>query len=347
MRHYIGLDVSMKVISVCVMEAEGKVVLQRDVAATPSAVLATIKDYVGDCLVGLEAGSTSMWLYHELEKAGVSVICMETHHARKVLSAHPIKNDRNDALGLTQLLRSGWYKGVHVKDYATQEIKAWLEARELLKHKRQDIKNAIRGLVKPFGIILPAGSSSKWVVSVTERLAKEREGLLPLITPLLTVYETLCTEMDKYTQFIEMHAKQDEVCQRLQTIDGIGPLNALAFKIIVENPERFESNRDIGAYLGLTPRIYASGETERRGHISCAGSTMMRSLLFEAAQVLLTRTKTMSALKSWGMRLCKRKPTKVVVAALARKLAVLMLALWKNGTTFQLTKEKIAEVLAG
>ena len=347
MEYYIGCDVSMKAISVCVMEKSGKILLRKDIAATPETLLLVIKPYLPDGLVGLEAGSTSSWLYHGLEKAGVKVVCLETHHARKALSSQPVKTDRNDAEGLAQLLRTGWYKAVHVKQDDTQEVKAWIEARELLKHKQQDIKNAIRGLVKPFGIIFPAGKGSLWVEKVKQRLEKEKAGLSALITPLLTVYETLCDEKATYDKYIEEYAKHDEICQRLQTIDGIGPINAVAFKAVVETPERFASNRDIGAYLGLTPRIYASGETERRGHITRAGSETMRSLLFEAAQVLLARVKQMSSLKSWGMRLCKKKPGKVVVAALARKLAVTMLAIWKNGTTFQPTKANVAAVAVG
>ena len=347
MGYYIGCDVSMKAISVCVMEGNGKVVLRKDVVASPDALLLVIKPYISRSLVGLEAGSTSNWLYHGLQKAGVKVVCLETHHAKKVLSAQPVKTDRNDAEGLAQLLRTGWYKTVHVKQDDTQELKCWLEAREMLKHKQQDIKNSIRGLVKPFGIIFPAGTEYKWIDAVKKRLGNERPGLAKVILPLLSVYETICDEMEKYTTFIEMYAKKDELCQRLMTIDGIGPMNAVAFKAVIENPERFDSNRDVGAYLGLTPRIYASGETERRGHISRAGSEIMRSLLFEAAQVLLTRVKQMSTLKSWGMRLCKKKPGKVVVAALARKLAVMMLAIWKNGTTFQSTREKISLAMVG
>lgn len=263
------------------------------------------------------------------------------------MSAQPVKTDRNDAEGLAQLLRTGWYKAVHVKQDDTQELKCWIEARQMLKNKRQDIKNSIRGLVKPFGIVLPAGTEHKWILAVRKRLANERAGLSKVIMPLLTVYETICNELTTYTRFIEKVAKEDEVCQRLQTVDSIGPVNAVAFKAIIENPDRFDSNRDVGAYLGMTPRIYASGETELRGHISRAGSDLMRSLLFEAAQVLRTRVKRISNLKSWGLRLCKRKPTKLVIAALARRLAVLMLAIWKNGTTFQPSREKLSLVMAG
>jgi transposase len=329
------------------MEGSGKVVLRKDIVSSPETLLTAIKPYLPHCLVGLEASSTTNWLFHGLQKAGVNVVCMETHHARKALSSQPVKNDRNDAEGLAQLLRTGWYKSVHVKQEDTQELKCWIEAREMLKHKQQDIKNAIRGLVKPFGITLPGGTEYQWIEAVKKRLAHERTGLLQVIMPLLTVYETICNELAAYTRFVEKVAKEDEVCKRLQTIDGIGPVNAVAFKAIIEQPERFDSNRDVGAYLGMTPRIYASGETERRGRISRAGSEIMRSLLFEAAQILLVRVKRMSCLKSWGLRLCKRKPTKLVIAALARKLAVLMLAVWKNGTTFQPTREKLSLAMAG
>jgi len=334
MKHYIGCDVSMKAISVCVMEENGRVLMRKEVAASPEMLLLAIKPYLPDALVGLEAGSTSDWLVRALREAGAETVCLETHHARKALSAQPVKTDKNDAEGLAQLLRTGWYKQVHVKREDTQEMKCWLEARETAKHKQQDAKNAIRGLVKPFGILLPSGSGREWTQAVRERLKKERPGVSAVLKPLIAVYEALCDAMAEYDKHIETYAKRDEVCKRLQTIDGIGPINAFAFKAVIEDPGRFSSNRDVGAYLGLTPRIYASGETERRGHISRAGCEAMRSLLFEAAQVLLARCKRMSPLKSWAMRLCKKRPTKVVVAALARKLGVLMLAMWKNGTDF-------------
>jgi transposase len=292
MKHYIGCDVSMKAISVCAMEENGRVAMRKDVSASPETLLSALKPYLPDALVGLEAGSTSDWLVRSLREAGVETVCLETYHARKVLSAQPVKTDRNDAEGLAQILRTGWYKQVHVKSEGTQETKCWPEARETAKHKQQDAKNAIRGLAKPFGIILPSGSGRQWTQAVRERLKKERPGVSDALRPLIAVYEALCDAMAEYDKHIETYAKRDEVCKRLQTIDGIGPINAYTFKAIIENPDRFGSNRDVGAYLGLTPRIYASGETERRGHISRAGSTAMRSLLFEAAQVLLARLAT-------------------------------------------------------
>src|SRR6266567_3817579 len=120
MKYYIGCDVSMKAISVCVMESSGKIKLRQDIASSPETLLIVIKPYLPHCLVGLEAGSTSNWLFHGLQKASVEVVCLETHHARKVLSAQPVKTDRNDAEGLAQLLRTGWYKTVHVKQDDTQ-----------------------------------------------------------------------------------------------------------------------------------------------------------------------------------------------------------------------------------
>ncbi|WP_282611131.1 IS110 family transposase [Pelagibius sp. Alg239-R121] len=346
MNFYIGCDVSLRTISVCVMDAAGKIHLRKDVAASPDTLFALLGPYRNACLVGLEAGSTTNWLVRALRNFGVHTLCLEAHHTRKVLSAQPVKTDRNDAEGLAQLLRTGWYKETHVTQEDTQELKSYLEARQTVKNKQQDIKNAIRGLVKPFGVILPKGSGSLWPGAVRERLLHERFGLWDVIDPLLTAYESLCDAVSRYDAFIRKYARNDEVCARLQTIDGIGPINAFAFKTVIDTPDRFSSNRDVGAYLGLTPRIYASGESERRGGITRAGSSMMRSLLFEAAQSLLSRTKRLSSLKSWAMRLCKKKPTKLVVAALARKLGVLMLAIWKNGTTFNPKRTTVAANMA-
>lgn len=346
MKYYIGCDVSMKAISVCVLDKEGKVVQQADIGASPCTLIKLIRQYGSEVEVGLEAGSTSSWLYHGLKASGVSVVCMEVHDVQKKLSSKRVKNDRNDAEGIAQLLRIGWYKSVHVKASGTQKIKSLVSARECVKRKVTDIKNTIRGLVKPFGFAnLPQGKGSAWVDAVNKRLSADEE-VKALVGPLLELYIQSCEVLAKYDKQLKRYARTNEVCKRLMSIPGIGEVNAVAFTSIVEDAHRFKKNRDIGSYLGLTPRIYASGEMEKRGRITRAGSSLMRSLLFEAAQALLRRSKKMSSLKSWAMRLCKRKPSKVVITALARKLAIIMLAVWKKGTTFQMTKADIA-ALAG
>lgn len=327
----------MRSISVCVMDTTGKIHLRKDIIACPNALCATIDPFQGSCLVGLEAGSTTNWLVRTLTDLGVQTICLEAHHTRKVLSAQPIKTDRNDAEGIAQLLRTGWYKQAHVPQERTQELKGYLQARQTTKHKMHDVQSAIRGLCRPFGVMLPHGSRRRWTDAIRLRLENDSSELDAILPPLLAAYEALCDAMASYDAFINDYVQTDDLCKRLRTIDGVGPINAFAFKAVIETPERFSSNRDVGAYLGLTPRVYASGESERRGGISRAGSSTMRSLLFEAAQSLLARTKRMSKLKSWAMRLCKKKPTKLVVTALARKLAILMLAVWKSGNPFEPT----------
>lgn len=334
MKYYIGLDISMETISFSIL-SEDKAIEAGTVHAHVQALDKVLSFYKTGSLVGLEAGSTSNYFYHQLKDKGYEVVCLEAHHTRKALSSNPVKNDANDSKGIAQLLRTGWYKSVYVKQEKTQLLKSLITARETIKHKITDIKNTIRGTVKPFGISrLPSGGGKNWVVKVKEHLWLEDKLLYAIVEPLLTAYQNLCDILLVYDKQVSAYAKEDEVCQRLMTIPGVGILNAVAFKATIETPDRIKKTRSIGHYLGLTPKIYSSGEVERRGRITKCGPAVMRSLLFEAAQCLLRRVKCLSTLKSWGLRLCKRKPKKVVIIALARKLAVIMLAVWKNGEPF-------------
>lgn len=324
----------MESISFCILSEE-KVIESGSVTANIQELDKLLYSYKSGSLIGLETGSTSNYFYHQLKEKGYEVVCLEAHHTRKALSSNPVKNDANDSKGIAQLLRTGWYKSVHVKQEKTQLLKSLITARETLKHKVTDIKNTIRGTVKPFGISrLPSGGGKSWVIKVKERLCNEHPVLYGIIEPLLMAYQNLCEILQLYDKQVCEYARTDEVCRNLMTIPGVGILNAVAFKATIETPDRIKKTRSIGHYLGLTPKIYSSGEVERRGRISKCGPTVMRSLLFEAAQCLLRRVKTLSTLKSWGLRLCKRKAKKIVITALARKLAIIMLAVWKKGDTF-------------
>ena len=334
MKHYIGLDISMETISFCVLSEE-KEIESGTIAANSEDLDKLLASYKDKSIIALETGSTSSYFYHQLKNKGYEVVCLEAHHTRKALSSNPVKNDANDSKGIAQLLRTGWYKTVHVKEEKTQLLKSLITARETIKHKITDLKNTIRGTVKPFGISrLPSGGGKSWVATVKEKLCEEEELLHDIVNPLLLAYQNLCGILEMYDKKLSAYAQQDEVCRNLMTIPGIGIVNAVAFKATIENPDRIKKTRNVGHYLGLTPKIYSSGEVERRGRITKCGPTVMRSLLFEAAQCLLRRVKTLSTLKGWGLRLCKRKPKKVVITALARKLSIVMLAVWKSGGTF-------------
>lgn len=300
MKHYIGLDISMESISFCILSEE-KEVEAGTVPANVQDLDKILSSYKARSLIGLETGSTSNYFYHQLRNKGYEVVCLEAHHTRKALSSNPVKNDANDSKGIAQLLRPGWYKSVHVKEEKTQLLKSLITARETIKHKITDLKNTIREIVKPFGLSrLSSGGGKSWVVKVKEQLLEEDDLLHDIVNPLLLASQNLCDILLMYDQKLSEYAQHDEVCRNLMTIPGVDIVNAVAFKATIEIPSRIKKTRSIGHYLGLTPKICSSGEVERRGRITKCGPAVMRSLLFEAAQCLLRRVKTLSTLKCWG-----------------------------------------------
>src|SRR5208282_6610823 len=152
--------------------------------------------------------------------------------------------------------------------------------------------------------------------------------------------------MMKLEKMILDHVRDDEVCRRFMTAPGIGPLTALLYKTSIDRPQRFARSKAVGAAVGLTPRKYASGEVDYDGHITKCGDAFLRSHLFEAAKTMLSRTCKPNSLKSWGLRLAKRSSKKKATVAVARRLAVIMHAMWRDGTVFEMNEEAAAAMAA-
>ena len=278
---------------------------------------------------------------HELRALELPVVCLDARHARAALSLQINKSDANDADGLAQIVRTGWYREVEVKSVESHLVRATLGVRKQLVGMRTEMINQIRGLMKIFGLILPKGSGARFEASVRARSAEKAElGLV--IEPLLAAWRALDHQVAALERQLVRRARRHEVCHRLMTVPGVGPLTALAFVTTVDDPTRFRRSSSVGAYLGLTPRRHQSGERDVSGRISKCGDRLTRSYLFEAANVLLTRVERWSSLKAWALRLAKRSGAKKAKVALARKLAVLLHRLWQDGTTFRWTKEAAA-----
>jgi transposase len=198
------------------------------------------------------------------------------------------KSDANDADGLAQIVRTGWYREVEVKSMAAHRVRATLGVRKQLVGMRTEMINQIRGLMKIFGLILPKGSGARFEANVRVRLAEQAElGLV--IEPLLAVWRALDDQVVALEGQLVRRARRHEVCHRLMTVPGVGPLTALAFVTTIDDPARFRRSSSVGAHLGLTPRRHQSGERDVSGRISKCGDRLTRSYLFEAANVLLTR----------------------------------------------------------
>jgi transposase len=339
MKHYAGLDVSVKETSVCIVDETGTICREVKVPSHPEDLVQVLKDPAWRLeRIGLEAGPLSQWLFSGLAEAGLPVVCIETRHAKAFLKAQVNKSDRNDARGIAQMMRVNLFRPVHVKTLTSQKRRALRTARKLLQEKAVAIENDIRGLLRHFGLKVGAVG----VVKFEERIRELVEGmpeLTEIIGPLLAVRQKLRQE------FVTLHRKllsivrDDKVCRRLMTIPGVGPVVSLAFSSTIDVPARFKNSKAVGPALGLTPILNQSGESNRVGRISLCGDGMMRTLLYEAAQVMLTRVTKWSWLKAWAMNVARRRGLQKAIVALARRLAVIMHRIWSDGTEFRWTKE--------
>lgn len=344
MKHYAGLDVSQQTTSICIVDEEGHIVAERKVATCPD-VIATALEPFTLTRAGLETGPLSVWLWNGLKALGVPVICMDARHANTALKMMPAKTDRNDAVGLAQIVRTGWCKSVHVKSAPSHEARALLATRSQFVQIRCDLENQIRGILRTFGIVF-----GKRVGGFAKRAEEIVAGELDASPTIRTVVEALMkARADILEQIRILDAKVRSISRgnatvrHLMTVPGVGVVTALGFVATIDDPARFRRSSSAGAYLGLTPRIYASGETMKAGRISRRGDDFLRRSLYEAANALLTRIDRFSALKSWGLRIAKRGGFKKAKVAVARKLATILHAMWKTGDAFRWSSVEQAE----
>jgi transposase len=336
MTYYAALDVSLRTVNICVIAEQGDIQAETKLASEVEEIVAYLQglDYP-PAAVGLEAGTLTQYLTYGLQAAGFEVICMEARQVKAALSAMRNKTDKNDARGIAQLLRSGWYSRVHVKSLESHQIRALLSSRKAVLNKCIDLENEIRGLFKVFGIKLPPrlghGSFDRMVRETIEADDALAHALLPLLDARLVLYQTF-RELDNRTRKL---AQQDPVCQRLMSAPGVGFVTALTFKAAVDDPNRFKRSRTVAAHFGLTPRRYQSGEMDNPGRISRAGDPDVRCTLYTAANAMMTRSSKWSSLKVWGMQLAKTRGHRRAVVAVARKLVVILHRMWLDDTQFR------------
>jgi transposase len=339
MDYFAGLDVSVKETSICIVDDAGKIVREVRVASEPEALLQVLTNPIYRFKrVGLEAGPLSQWLYSVLAEAGLPVICVETRHMRAVLKAQINKTDRNDARGIAQMMRVGLYRPVHVKTLRSQKLRMLLTHRKLLQSKAIAIENDLRASLRNFGLKVGMIGTVKFEARIRE-LVKNLPDLAVLVEPLLIVRRVVREQLGILHRRVLAIVRDDDVCRRLMTIPGVGPVVALTYRVTVDVPARFRNSKAVGAVFGLTPAKYQSGESERTGAISRCGDEMMRMMLYEAAQIMLVRSAKWSWLKAWAMKIARHRGMKKAIVALARRLAVIMHRIWVDGTDFRWTRE--------
>jgi transposase len=334
MDHYVGIDVSLELSSVCVVDATGRIVREAEVASEPEALIACLRGLGLELArVGLEAGPLSQWLYAAMRDAGLPVELLETRHVRDAFKAMPVKTDRKDARGIAQLLRLGWFRPVHRKSVSAQETRALLTARKLLQTKHIDVEMSLRGLLRGFGLKVGPTTSRSFAARIRE-LVEGHAILTAVADALLAARETLGAQLRDLEKRLRDQARQEKRVRLLMSVPGVGVIVALTFAAAVDDPGRFRSSKTVGAHFGLAPKRYQSGETDVTGRISKMGDANVRTTLYEAAHIILTRPVKGSALKSWAARLARRTGMRKAKVALARKLAVVMHRMLVTGKPF-------------
>ena len=340
MEYYAGIDVSLESASLCVVDATGRIVREAKVASEPETLIEWFRGLgIAVTRIGLEAGPLSQWLYAGMRDAGLAVELLETRHVRDAFKAMPVKTDRKDARGIAQLMRLGWFRPVHCKSLPAQEVRALLTARKLLQTKNHDVEMSLRGVLRGFGLKVGPTTPRTFPGRIRELVA----GHSTLsVEALLAARNTLFEQWQKLEKRLRSLAREDGRVRRLMTAPGVGTIVALTYAAAIDDPGRFRSSKAVGAHFGLTPKKYQSGETDVTGRISKIGDGGVRTALYEAANVILTRPVKGSTLKSWGMRLAARAGMRKAKVALARKLAVVLHRMLADGTSFLADKAAAA-----
>src|SRR4051812_26112970 len=335
MDHYVGIDVSLELSSLCVLDATGRIVREAKLASEPQALIGFLSGLALPLArIGLEAGPLSQWLHAALVQAGFAAGLLGTRHVKAALSAMIVKTDRRDARGIAQLLRMGGFRSVHCKSPPAQEVRALLVARKQLQTKMRDVELSLRG----FG--LKVGEISKGQFATRVRTLVSGHTMLERVAAAMRQARgALRVEFSKLHRALLATVRTDAVCRRLMTVPGVGALIAITFTSGVDDPGRFPRSKDVGEHFGLTPRKDHSGETDITGAVSRVGDVMVRTALYEGAHILLTRAVRFSALKRWALEVAKRRGMKRAKVALARKLAVMLHGMWVDGTRFRWGRE--------
>ncbi len=335
MEHYAGIDVSLECSSVCIVDGSGRIVREEKVASEPEALIAWFAS-TGLSLgrIGLEAGPLSQWLYAGMRQAELAVELLETRHVHDAFKAMPVKSDRNDARGIAQLMRLGWFRPVHCKSIGAQETRAVLTARKLVQSKLRDVENSLRGILRGFGLKVGPTTPKRFAGRIKE-LTAGQPMLEAIATALLAVHEVLLRQFNGFERRVRVLARSAANARLLMSTPAVGPIVALTYSAAIDDPARFTSSKTAGSHFGLTPKKHQSGQTDYSGRISKIGDAAVREALYQAAHVMLTKpVKGCSELKSWAMRIARRAGMAKAKVALARKLAVIMHRMLADGAAF-------------
>ena len=305
MEHYVGLDVSLKLTAICIVDRTGKIQREGVVHSDPEAIAAFIKSNAPHVArIGLETGATSTWLWTELNRLGLPVICIDARHAKAALKMQINKSDRNDAVGIARIMQCGWYKEVHVKDLDSHAVKALLVSRALLVKIKRDLENQVRGLLKNLGLVIGPAKMNVFALRAAE-LTEDRPELAAAVTPLLNARVAIEQQIADLDRKVMKLARNNAQVRHFMTAPGIGPVTALCFLATIDDPlQEVKKRRSLCRIDNPTVRIWrdrldGSNLEVRRQNVA--------QLSLRGSQCAAhTRSKMVSA-QSLGHSACKTK----------------------------------------
>ena len=317
---------------------DGAILAEAKVQTCPDAIASWLaKHSAGPDRVGMEAGPLAVGLWNALTAREIPIVCIDARHANGVLKMMPNKTDRHDARGLAQIVRTGWFKAVRIKSHDAYVNRAMLTAREALVGMRVRLENEIRGLLKTFGVMFGKriGEFRRRAEEIIERELTVAPDLVPIFEALMQARRDILARIAALDSRIRAIARQHATVRLLMTAPGVGPITAMAVVAAFDDAARFRRSSSAGAYLGLTPRRYESGEISRNGRVSRRGDRFTRKCLYEAANAIYCRTLGGSRLRGWAKAIAERTGPRKAKVALARKLAVTLHAMWRTDIPFR------------
>ena len=341
---HIGFDLGKVNSQLCIITATGELIERR--ISTNRESLTKLLGSRAPAHILIEAGTESEWVARHLESLGHEVIVADPNFAPMYATrSRRVKTDKRDARTLAEAARLGAYRPAHRTSDKQRHIRAKLAVREALVRSRAKYISLIRALLRRDGLRIAAGTARCFSVRLAD-LATTPE-LRTEISPLLDLLHSLNAQIKQADEELVQLVSEDPVIRRLTTVPGVGPVTAVCFVATLDDVTRFPDARQVRAYLGLVPTEYSSGERQQRGRINKAGPNRARYLLVEAAWSILRRRSPATAdLYRWATAIRERRGTKVAVVALARKLAGILFAIWRDATEFQPSAPRTAKAMA-
>ncbi len=330
---YIGIDVHKVQSQICIRHADGQMSEQR--IRTDAERFAAVLGERPRARILLEAATESEWVARCLEALGHEVIVGDPNYAAMYAQrSRRVKTDRRDARTLAEACRVGAYRPAHRSSEPARQLRRQLGVREVLVRTRVRAINVIRAILRQEGLRVRSGSAAGF---------GQRVGDLPLAAPVRATIRPLVALLRRVDQQIARAdtrlaawVRRTTVARRLCTLTGIGPVTAAAYMVALDDPHRFRDARQVVSYLGLVPSERSSGEHQRRGRITKAGNTRVRWLLVEAAwTVMRVRSAATAALRAWAERIAARRGKRIAAVALARRLARILYAMWRDRVAYQ------------